>query len=305
MPMEPNLSDSISTKCFLYISVKANTVLSYHFCRQDNTALVHRLGWHTRGLRSLLQHSELHCWARSDTIRMARARNKSQISPLPPAAHKFATFPSCHKINTSAFNTPWPSHSSWVIQVNLWHKRAPAEICNHNIRKTSEHQPCFPTQSERSFRAVGPFAKKAELKSPGCTFLYPSVLCYTSGQKKSRICGRSWVVVHSRKGRQADFPGHTHLSCRPPLPATPWLLERCCWDGLSISRPLGAFSFPLFRAEENCVGLGGANPFYSVFVQHLHHGSVSTPITQPWDLDLAPLLLASTRFVSNRLTWNT
>lgn len=135
--MEPNLSDSISIKCFLYISVKANTVLSYHFCRQDNTALVHRLGWHTRGLRSLLQHSELHCWARSDTIRMARARNKSQISPLPPAAHKFATFPSCHKINTSAFNTPWPSHSSWVIQLNLWHKRAPAEICNHNIRKTS------------------------------------------------------------------------------------------------------------------------------------------------------------------------
>lgn len=91
----------------LYLFVKANTVLSYHFCRQDNTVLVHRLGWHTRELRSLLQHSELHCWARSDTIRMARARNKSKISPFPTVAHKFATFLSCHKINTSAFNTSW------------------------------------------------------------------------------------------------------------------------------------------------------------------------------------------------------
>lgn len=102
-------------KCFLYISVKANTVLSYHFCRPDNTALVHRPGWHTRELRSLLQHSELHCWARSDTIRMARARNKSQISPFPPVAQKFATFLSCHKINTSTFNTSW---LHWFIMGN-------------------------------------------------------------------------------------------------------------------------------------------------------------------------------------------
>lgn len=144
---EANLSDSISIQSSLCISVKANTVLSYHFCRQDNTALAHRPGWHTRGLRSLLQHSELHCWARSDTIRMARARNKSQISPWPPAAPKFATFPSCHKINTSAFNTPWLSHSSWAIPVNLWHKRATAEIGNHNNRKSASLSLVFPCRA--------------------------------------------------------------------------------------------------------------------------------------------------------------
>lgn len=68
-------------------SLKANAVWSYHFCRQDNIVLVHRLGWHTQELRSLLQHSELHCWAHSDTIHMERARNKSKISPFSPITY--------------------------------------------------------------------------------------------------------------------------------------------------------------------------------------------------------------------------
>lgn len=111
-----------------------------------------------------------------------------------------------------------------------------------------------------------------------------------------RVFGRPRMVALPRnRWIQKDmliFQVTLIISYRPQQAANPRLSVRC-WP-FCPPDPLWVW-LPVLRAQEN--GVGEAKTFNSVFVQHLSRGSVSTPITQPSDLALAPLLPVSTRLV--------